>query len=209
MYSFHALSDLGEVFIPTQFRELASDGASLRHFPDNDLGRLDRIFTHLRRSGVAVLSGRWDRIVEVLDYAERKKRELVPRIEKSKRRRGFNARDKRPNRNESASAMSAVDVLCGWGGQSTNRSASESPVSARVSWEKNPGTNEGRPFLLPISTVQKLESALSEEYSIPALGSSLVAFENVLAPRSRETITCFQDELQAIKSHLPPVGGRC
>ena len=68
---------------------------------------------------------------------------------------------------------------------------------------ENPAANEGRPFLLPISTVQKLESALSEEYPIPALGSSLVAFENVLAPRSQETIACFQDGLKAIKKHLP------
>ena len=79
MHAFHILSDLGEVFIPAQFRELASDDAPLRHFTDGNLGQLDRIFTHLRRGGVAVLSGKWDRIVEVLDYAERKKKELAPR----------------------------------------------------------------------------------------------------------------------------------
>ena len=100
MHAFHVLSDLGEVFIPAQFRELASDDASLRHFTNGDLGQLDRIFTHLRRGGVAVLSGKWDRIVEVLDYAERKKKELAPRIERPKRRRDFNPRDKRPNPNE-------------------------------------------------------------------------------------------------------------
>ena len=53
---------------------------ALRHFTDSNLSQLDRIFTHLRRGGVAVLSGKWDRIVEVLDYAERKKKELVTAI---------------------------------------------------------------------------------------------------------------------------------
>ena len=200
MHAFHPLSDLGEVFIPAQFRELASDGASLRHFSDGDLGQLDRIFTHLRRSGVAVLSGRWDQIVEVLDYAERKKRELAPRLEKPKRRRDFNARDKRPNRNESASAI----LMC-YADEAGNLQI-DPPPNLPYLLElvgENPGANEGRPFLLPIATVQKLESARSEEYPIPALGNSLVAFENVLAPRSQETIVCFQDGLQAIKMHLP------
>lgn len=200
MHAFHPLSHLGEVFVPTQFRELASDDASLKHFSDGDLGRFGRIFTHLRRGGVAVLSGRWDRIVEVLDYAERKKKELAPRPEKPKRRRDFSARGKRPNRNESASAI----LMCYADGE--GKLQIDPPPNLPYLLElvgENPGANEGRPFLLPIATVQKLESALSEEYPIPALGSSLVAFENVLAPRSQETIACFQDGLQSIKRYLP------
>ena len=199
MQAFHPLSDLGEVFVPTQFRELASDDASLKHFSDSDLGRFDRIFTHLRRGGVAVLSGRWDRIVEVLDYAERKKKELAPRPEKPKHRRDFSAREKRPNRNVSASAI----LMC-YADESGSLHI-DPPPNLPYLLEligENPGANDGCPFLLPIATVQKLESALSEEYPIPALGSSLVAFENVLAPRSQETIACFQDGLQAIKPHL-------
>lgn len=200
MHAFHPLSDLGEVFVPTQFRELASDDASLKHFSDSDLARFDRIFTHLRRGGVAVLSGRWDRIVEVLDYAERKKKELAPRPEKPKRRRDFDRNDRRQNRNESASAI----LMCYADGE--GKLQIDPPPNLPYLLElvgENPGANEGRPFLLPISTVQKLESALSEEYPVPALGSSLVAFENVLAPRSQETIACFQDGLQSIKRHLP------
>ena len=200
MRAFHPLSDLGEVFIPAQFRELASDDASLRHFTNSDLGQLDRIFTHLRRGGVAVLSGRWDRIVEVLDYVERKKKELAPRLKKPKRRRDFKSRDKRTNRNESASAI----LMC-YADEAGNLKI-DPPPNLPYLLElvgENPGANDGCPFLVPIATVQKLESGLSEEYPIPALGSSLVAFENVLAPRSQETIACFQDGLQAVKKHLP------
>ena len=202
MYPFHSLSDLGEVFVPAQFRELVSNAASLKHFSYGDLGQLDRIFTHLRRGGAAVLSGRRDRIEEVVDYAERKKKELAPRKEKPGRRRGFNSREKRPNRNESASAISRLMCYADEFGNLQIDPPSNLPYLLELLGE-NPGANEGHPFLLPITSFQKLESALSEEYPIPALGSSLVAFENVLAPRSQETIACFQDGLQSIKRHLP------
>ena len=202
MHAFHPLSDLGEVFIPALFRELASDDASLRHFTDSNLGQLDRIFKHLRRGGVAVLSGQWDRIVEVLGYVERKKKELVPRIEKPKRRRDFNRRDKRPIPKESASAMSRLMCYADGAGNLQIEPPPNLPYLLELVGA-NPDTNEGRPFLLPIATIQKLETALCQEYPIPALGSSLVAFENVLSPRSQETIACFQDGLRAIKKHLP------
>ena len=202
MHAFHILSDLGEVFIPAQFRELASDNAPLRHFTDGNLGQLDRIFTHLRRGGVAVLSGKWDRIVEVLDYAERKKKELAPRLEKPKRRRDFNSRDKRPNPNKGALALSRLMCFADGAGILQIDPPPNLPYLLELVGE-NPGTNKGCPFLLPIATIQKLKTALSQEYPIPTLGSSLVAFENVLPPRSQETIACFQNGLQAIKRHLP------
>ena len=202
MHAFHVLSDLGEVFIPTQFRELASDDTSLKHFANSNLAQLDRIFTHLRRGGVAVLSGKWNRIVEVLDYAERKKKELAPRLEKPKRRRDFNSRDKRPNPNASASAMSRLMCYADAAGNLQIDPPPNLPYLLELVGE-NPGANNQCPFLLPIATIQKLKTALSQEYPIPALGASLIAFENVLAPRSQETIACFQNGLQAIKRHLP------
>ncbi len=202
MHAFHILSDLGEVFIPAQFRELASDNAPLRHFTDGNLGQLDRIFTHLRRGGVAVLSGKWDRIVEVLDYAERKKKELAPRLEKPKRRRDSNSRDKRPNPNKGASALSRLMCFADGAGILQIDPPPNLPYLLELVGE-NPGGNNQCPFLLPIATVQKLKTALSQEYPIQALGTSLVAFENVLPPRSQETIACFQNGLQAIKKYLP------
>lgn len=202
MHAFHPLSDLGEVFIPAQFRELASDDVPLRHFTDGNLGQLDRIFTHLRRGGVAVLSGQWDRIVEVLDYAERKKKELAPRIERTKHRRDFNRRDKRANPKESDSAMSRLMCYADGAGKLQIDPPPNLPYLLELVGE-HPDANEGCPFLLPIATVQKFKTALTQEYPIPALGASLVAFENVLPPRSQETIACFQDGLAAIKKHLP------
>ena len=202
MHAFHVLSDLGEVFVPAQFRELASDDVPLRHFTDSNLGQLDRIFTHLRRGGVAVLSGKWDLIVEVVDYADRKKKELAPRIERPKRRRDFNSRDKRPNPNASVSAMSRLMCYADEAGSLKIDPPPNLPYLLELVGE-SPGANNLCPFLLPIAIIQKLKTALCQEYPIPALGTSLAAFENVLPPRSQETIACFQDGLQAIKMHLP------
>ena len=202
MNAFHVLSGVGEVFIPARFRELASHDISLRHFTDNDLGQLDRIFTHLRRGGAAVLSGRWDRIAEVVDYADRKKKELAPKLGKPKRRRDLNPRGERPNSNESVSALSCLMCYADEGGDLQIDPPPTLPYLLELLGE-NPGANKGRPFLLPIMTVQKLKTALCKEYPVPALGTSLVAFENVLAPRSQETIACFQNGLRVIKKQLP------
>ena len=40
---------------------------------------------------------------------------------------------------------------------------------------------------------------MAESYPIHALDASLVASENVLAPRSQETIECFQEALQHVR----------
>ena len=149
-----------------------------------------------------MLSGKWDRIVEVLDYAERKKKELVPRLEKPKRRRDFNSRDRRPKPNESVSAMSRLMCYADGAGNLQIDPPPNLPYLLELVGE-SPGANNQRPFLLPIAIIQKLKTALCQEYPIPALGTSLAAFENVLPPRSQETIACFQDGLQAIKRHLP------
>ena len=145
MHAFHILSDVGEIFIPVQFRELASDDTSLKQFSNSDLAQLDRIFTHLRRGGVAVLSGKWDRIVEVVDYAERKKKELAPRLEKSKRRRDFNLRDKRPNPNASASAMSRLMCYADEAGNLQIDPLPNLPYLLELVGE-NLGANNRRPF---------------------------------------------------------------
>ena len=114
----------------------------------------------------------------------------------------FNAREKRPNSNVNASAMFRLMCYADGAGNLRIDPSPNLPYLLELVGE-NPGANEGRPFLLPIATVQKLKTALTQEYPIPALGASLVAFENVLPPRSRETIACFQSGLQAIKKHLP------
>ena len=65
------------------------------------------------------------------------------------------------------------------------------------------GANEGKPFLLPVTKIQQIQQALADTYPIRALDASLVASENVLAPRSQETIECFQEALQYVRQSNP------
>jgi len=58
--------------------------------------------------------------------------------------------------------------------------------------------NQGKPFLLSLTKIQHIQEALADTYPIRALDTSLVASENVLAPRSQETIECFQEALQYV-----------
>ena len=77
MDSVRRIAGIGDVYVPTQFREIAAGDASWRLFLQSELGQFDRIFTHLRRGGVAILSGDWDHVTDVMAYIERKKDELV------------------------------------------------------------------------------------------------------------------------------------
>ena len=91
--------------------------------------------------------------------SERKKKELAPRLEKSKRRRDFNLRDKRPNPNASASAMSRLMCYADEAGNLQIDPLPNLPYLLELVGE-NLGANNRRPFLLPIATVQKLKTAL-------------------------------------------------
>ena len=63
--------------------------------------------------------------------------------------------------------------------------------------------NQGKPFLLSLTKIQQIQRALTDTYPIRALDASLVASENVLAPRSQETIECFQEALQYVRQSGP------
>ena len=65
--------------------------------------------------------------------------------------------------------------------------------------------NQGRPFLLSLTKIQQIQDALTATYPIRALNASLVASENVLAPRSQETIECFQEALQYVRGSSPSI----
>ena len=197
MSSFYHINGIGDVYIPTQFREFISDNAPLKLFTNDGLGQLDRIFNHLRRGGVVVLSGDWERITQVIEYIDRKKKELIPRSTRPK--------GKRTVRLRRSKEQEIIALMC-WADEHSNLQI-HPPPNLPYLLElvgENPGANEGCPFLIPIATLQKIQNALAETYPIRALGMELTASENVLPPRSQETIELFQRGLQSAKIHLPP-----
>ena len=194
MSAFSHINGIGDVYIPTQFREFISDNAPLKLFTNEDLGQLDRIFNHLRRSGVPVLSGDWVRILQVIEYTDRKKAELIPRSTRPKGKRNVRR----------SKAQEIVSLMC-WADEHSNLQIHPPPNLPDLLElvGENPGANEGRPFLIPIVTLQQIQNALAETYPIRALGMELTASENVLPPRSQETIELFQRGMQSAKIPLP------
>ena len=213
MFSFRRIGGIGDVYVPPQFREIITENTSWKLFTGGELGQFNRIFTHLRRGGVAILSGDWEQVMGVMEYIERKKAELIrPSHEGGRgRKRGSQDKDRRTSHSRLADVNptqerteSLLRVMC-WADTTGALQVNPPPdLPYLLEWVgENQGANAGHPFLIPIIKIQKIQSALAETYPIRALGLSLTASENVLPPHSQETIELFQRGLQSVKPHLP------
>ncbi len=204
MTSFYSVSNIGELYVPVECRDAVFARARVKLFAHQDLRHLNRIFTHIRHGGVAVVEGRWEQITDVMDYIQRHKQELVQHSQ-----REVKPRDRRESRGRSTSRdlQEALAKLMCWA-DADGVLQVEPPLVLPYLLElagEPPGANEGKPFLLSLTKIQQIQNALADTYPIPALDASLVASENVLAPRSQETMACFQEALQHIRERTPTV----
>ena len=202
MTSFYSVSNIGELYVPVECRDAVFARARVKLFAHRDLRHLNRIFTHIRHGGVAVVEGRWEQITDVMDYIQRHKQDLVQHTQ-----RETQSRDRRASRGRSTNRalQEALAKLMCWAdadGVLQVEPAPDLPYLLELAGEP-PGANEGKPFLLSLTKIQQIQNALSDTYPIHALDASLVASENVLAPRSQETIACFQEALQHIRENNP------
>ena len=200
MNSFYFVSNIGELYVPTEYRDVVFARGRVKLFAPQELRHLNRIFTHIRHGGVAVVEGEWEQITIVMDYIQRHKRDLVqqsPRPTKSK------SRDRGASRGNSAgdALREALSRLACWADADGILQVEPTPVLPDLlALAGEPmDANQGKPFLLPLIKIQQIQDALAETYPIRALDVSLVASENVLAPRSQETIECFQEALQHVR----------
>ena len=206
MNKFYSVSPIGELYVPTEFREAVFARGSVKLFAHQDLEHLGRIFTHIQRGGVAVVEGEWEQVTAVIDYIQRHKKELsasnTKRIERDK------SRDQRNNPKQDRET--ALSKLMCWANQEGILQVEPAPVLPNLLEliGELPDANEDCPFLVPVVIIQRIQEALQEKYPIQALDASLVASENVLAPRSQETIECFHEALQSVKgvnAHNKPI----
>ena len=202
MTSFYSVSNIGELYVPVECRDAVFARARVKLFAHQDLRHLNRIFTHIRHGGVAVVEGRWEQITDVMDYIQRHKQDLVQHAQ-----RETQSRDRRASRGRSTSRalQEALARLMCWADADGVLQVEPSPVLPyllELAGEPS-GVNAEKPFLLSLTKIQQIQDALAETYPIHALNASLVASENVLAPRSQETIACFQEALQHIRENNP------
>ncbi len=204
MTSFYSVSNIGELYVPVECREAVFARARVKLFAHQDLRHLNRIFTHIRHGGIAVVEGRWEQITDVMDYIQRHKQDLVQHTDRNTKRR--DARDSH-RRSASHALKEALAKFVCWA-DADGILQVEPPLVLPYLLElagEPPGANEGKPFLLSLTKIQQIQNALADTYPIPALDASLVASENVLAPRSQETIECFQEALQYVRQDAPAI----
>ncbi|MCY3742872.1 MAG: class I SAM-dependent methyltransferase, partial [Candidatus Poribacteria bacterium] len=200
--TFYAVSNIGELYVPVECRDAVFARARVKLFAHQELRHLNRIFTHIRHGGVAVVEGQWEQITTVMDYIQRHKQDLIQQPDRNTKRR--NRRDSH-QRSASGALKEALARLMCWADADGILQVEPTPaLPYLLEFAGEPAeVNEGKPFLLPLIKIQQIQDALAETYPIRALDVSLVASENVLAPRSQETVECFQEALQYIRSHAP------
>ena len=203
MNAFYTVSNIGELYVPVEYREAVFARARVKVFAHQELRHLNRIFTHIRHSGVAVVEGQWEQITAVMDYIQRHKQDLI----REGSHRNAKQRDRRDPRGRSANRAlkEALARLMCWADADGILQIDPAPhLPSLLAFAGEPmAANQGKPFLLPLIKIQQIQSALAETYPIRALDAALVASENVLAPRSQETIECFQEALQHIRKKAP------
>ena len=197
---FYFVSNIGELYVPTEYRDVVFARGRVKLFAHQDLRHLNRIFTHIRHGGVAVVEGQWEHITAVMDYIQRHKRDFV---QQSQRPTKSKSRDRGAACGSSVGSAlkEALSRLACWADTDGILQVEPAPLLPDLlALAGEPmGANQGKPFLLPLIKIQQIQGALAETYPIRALDASLVASENVLAPRSQETIECFQEALQYVR----------
>lgn len=201
MNAFYSIRPIGEVYVPQDYRETVFARGGVRLFTDQELNNFNRIFTHIQRGGVAVVEGDWQQILSVFDYVEQHKNELTT---ETRNKRGEKGRAREKRYNPKQNKESALSRLMCWADKDGILQVDPTPdlPSLLELLGEQPDANEDCPFLISIVKVQRLQQALTETYPIHALNTSLVASENVLAPRSQETVECFQEAMQTIQNKL-------
>ena len=200
MTSFYSVSNIGELYVPLECRDAVFARARVKLFADQDLRHLNRIFTHIRHGGVAVVEGSWEQIADVMDYIQRHKRDFVQQSQREAK-----PRDRKSSRGRSANRalQEALARLMCWADADGILQVEPPPVLPyllELAGEL-PGANAEKPFLLSLTKIQQIQNALSDAYPVHVLNASLLASANVLAPRSQETIACFQEALQYVRQY--------
>lgn len=206
MNKFYSISSIGEVYVPAECRDAVFARARVKLFSNQELVHLGRIFTHIQRGGAAVVEGEWEQIIAVMDYIQRHKKELST----SNTNRGERGKSRHQRNNPKQDREAALLRLMCWANQEGTLQVEPAPDLPHLLEliGESPDSNEDCPFLVPVVTIQRIQNALEETYPIHALDASLVASENVLVPRSQETIECFQEALQSVRSgnlHCKPI----
>ena len=150
MTSFYSVSNIGELYVPAECRDAVFARARAKLFRHQELGHLNRIFTHIRHGGVAVVEGKWEQITALMDYIQRHKRDLI-----QQRQREDRTRDRRTSRGKSVNdaLKEALARLMCWADTEGTLQAENAPILPYLlELAGEPAdANQGKPFLLSLT----------------------------------------------------------
>ncbi len=195
------LRTIGDVYLPGKIAEMISTDAPLKLFGPKELNQLNRIFNHLRKGGIAVTSGPWDKILDVLSYLEKKKHEFAtarPPTREERRNPIYRKQSNRWYERHYQRVLSHIMVIAHDGRLPYVEPDMSIPYLLQLLGEPV-GANDGLPFLIPVSAIQKIQSDMKKTHYVSALEANIVAHANVLQPLSQDTVELFQESLQGIE----------
>ena len=201
MQSIYRVRPIGDIYVPVAIRSTVSDGASIKFFDSSDLSQPNRIFNHLKRDGLALVSGRVEQIQQLTDYLQRKRRELSD-VGNRQQKRG-RALDKRSSKSERVTVvdpLQRVMVLADATGKLQLDPVPDLPFLIELIGESAVANGEC-PFMLPLAKLDKIQTALSNAFQPEGFSTPIVASDNVLPPQSQETATLFR---QGLENLSPP-----
>ena len=196
------LRPIGNVYLPGKFTDIVSIDAPLKLFGPRELNQLNRIFNHLRKGGIAVTSGSWNEILEIFNYLEKRKREFAtvrrPPSKEERRNPIYRRPQNRWYERHYQGVLSHIMVIAQDDRLPYVEPDMRIPYLLQLLGEP-PGANDGLPFLVPVSAIQKIESDMKQTHYVSALEAEIVAHSNVLQPLSQDTVELFQESLQGIE----------
>ncbi|MCD6282747.1 methyltransferase [bacterium] len=169
-----------EAVIPGKYAGGLEDNCPVKAFAGRDLARHDRIFNHLASGGIAVISGPVTALNELAVYVQRRSTDLKPRSESIIGRLMVLAKNDICEGIEPPVHIPHLSKFCG---------------EASLTRDKM--------FLIPLVKLRKLQDALAQKWQVETLSSWIMAGDDVIPPKSQETVGLFREAIAAQTSSLP------
>jgi len=197
----YRLRSIGEVYVPSVVAGGVEPDAPIRMFGPGDLASAARAFGCIRRGGLAVLSGPWERLLSLLQYAEKHRSELgrengMPRTA-SLPRRGARSWEKQRLR-------TLMRLLVVADGERLQGVEPEMRFPHLLELLGEPaGSHAGLPFLIPLLELRTLAADLRQGHYVRELDADVFSPGGVLAPLSQESVTLMGEALAAVRENIP------
>ena len=198
------LRPIGDVYVPKELEYLFMDNPPIKLFGSKELNQFDKIFSHLRKGGLVVVSGAWDKILDVFGYLDKKKGEFSKIGARRSLFKDENQRTRPWYGRHYQEILERVMVIAKDDyvlDIDLNEKIIHIPYFLELLGDPA-GSNEGF-FLVPVTHIQKIQANMKQRFYISALNLEIIAHSNVLSPISQDTIALFQEALEKIGEKLP------